>query len=206
MRKTNSLTARAFLFALIVLPLFLTCCSARRDTIILLPDASGKTGTLTVYTEGKEVSLDRSREAVTVWGGLPPCEPLVISEKKVESLVGPALTAHPPPPKQYLLYFDLDSFEINEESMVLFAEILKTINDNPPMHISVDGHSDTVGDHDYNFKLSCKRATMVANLLKEQGVDSAIIHTRCFGKQFPIVNTNDQVREQRNRRTEVTIR
>ena len=185
------------------------CCASApqtRDTIILLPDASGRIGSIIVSSGGQEVQLSKVSQAVTVERGSPPSSPFILSREEVTSLAGPALNVLPPPPRQYLLYFEHDSIELTKESKTLFADIIKTIKNNPPIYISIAGHTDTMGDREYNFELSYKRAKVVSDLLTEQGMDGYIMHITYYGKEIPLIKTGDQVHEPRNRRTEITIR
>jgi outer membrane protein OmpA-like peptidoglycan-associated protein len=72
--------------------------------------------------------------------------------------------------------------------------------------ISVVGHTDTLGDKDYNAHLSMKRAKAVAAILTRNGVDASILDIASHGKNNPLVPTGDQVSEPRNRRVEITVR
>ena len=84
--------------------------------------------------------------------------------------------------------------------------MLKTIRDRVPVDISVVGHTDTVGEKEYNYALSLKRAKAVASILHEKGVDPSILDITSHGKDNPLVPTGDQVSEPRNRRVEITVR
>jgi outer membrane protein OmpA-like peptidoglycan-associated protein len=92
------------------------------------------------------------------------------------------------------------------ESLNQIPAILKRIKERTPVEIGVVGHTDTVGDKDYNYGLSLKRAKAVAALLAEKGVNPAILDITSHGKDNPLVPTGDQVYEPRNRRVEVTVK
>ena len=177
-----------------------------RDTFILLPDEQGKTGAITVSGGGVERTLSEPRQAVTVAPGAPPGEPFIMPEAAVQALFGPALSALPPPPIQFILYFRHDSSELTESSRGELKEILRTIRERYPVDVSVVGHTDTVGDKRYNDQLSLRRARAVASLLVEAGVDPSTLDISSHGKENPLVPTGDQVSEPRNRRVEVTVR
>ena len=201
--------ARIAIYALAALLLFMPCCvSAPQgvDTIVLLPDASGHTGSIVVYSEGKEVRLSKEGEGVTVEKGSAPSEPFLLSSKEASLLTAYSLDMHPPQPKRYILYFEYDSDVLTKESAALSADMIKTIKDNPPTRINLAGHTDTVGNREYNFKLSLRRAKAVADLFTSQGIDSSIIDISYYGKEILLIETNDQVREPKNRRAEITIR
>src|SRR5512134_275554 len=177
-----------------------------RDAFILLPDEQGKTGAITVSGAGVERTLSEPRQAVTVAPGSPPGEPFLMPEGEVRARVGPVLSALPPPPIQFILYFRHDSTELTESSRKEVKEILRTIRERYPVDVSVVGHTDTVGDKQYNYQLSLRRAQAVAALLASAGIDPSTLDIASHGKDNPLIPTGDQVSEPRNRRVEVTVR
>lgn len=177
-----------------------------QDTIVLLPDASGKTGAIVVSGGGQEVRLSETNQAVVVREGSPPGKPFVMEEKELASFAAPALKALPLPPKQFILYFEHNTAVLTGKSRALLANVMKTIKERQPVDISVVGHTDTVGDRGYNLRLSHRRAKAVADLLIEQGVDRSILDVTSHGKENPLIPTGDQIHEPRNRRVEVTVR
>jgi hypothetical protein len=177
-----------------------------RNTFILLSDEHGKTGAITVTAAGVERTLSEPRETVTVASGAPPGETFIMPEGDVRTLVGPALSALPPPPIRFILYFRHDSSELTESSRKEVKEILRTIRERYSVDVSVVGHTDTVGDKQYNDPLSLRRARAVAALLTAAGVDPSTLEIASHGKDNPLVPTGDQVSEPRNRRVEVTVR
>jgi len=196
------------LTACIIVLLLTSACvpSSSRGTFILLPDDNGKTGAILVSDKEGERFLTEPRQAVRVAPGTPPGKPFVMSEKEVLATVGPALEALPKPPVSFLLYFKHDSTELTEESLAMVRDVVRTIRERPPVDISVVGHSDTIGDRPYNYRLSLKRAQAIAALLVAEGVDPSILEITSHGKDNPLVPTGDQVHEPRNRRVEVTVR
>jgi outer membrane protein OmpA-like peptidoglycan-associated protein len=174
--------------------------------VVLLPDDQGKTGAIVVTGAGSERVLSGSGQAVSVSAGSPPGQPFVLSEAEVAALAGPALRALPPPPAQFVFYFNLGAADLTEESRARLRETARTIRERFPVDVSVVGHTDTVGDKRYNYQLSLKRARAVAALLAAEGVDPSIMEITSHGKDNPLVPTGDQVPEPRNRRVEVTVR
>lgn len=177
-----------------------------QDTIVLLPDASGKTGAIVVSGGGQEVLLSETNQAVVVREGSPPGKPFVMGDKELSSFAAPALKALPPPPKQYILYFEHNTAVLTEKSRTQLLNVIRTIKERQPVDISVIGHTDTVGDRGYNYRLSNLRAKAVADLLVAQGVNRSILDVTSHGKENPLIPTGDQVHEPRNRRVEITVR
>jgi outer membrane protein OmpA-like peptidoglycan-associated protein len=155
---------------------------------------------------GVERTLSAPRQALTVAPGKPPGEPYTLQEKQVQELLGPALSALPTPPVRFILYFRHDSTELAEASRKQVAEILRTIRERYPVDVTVAGHTDTVGNRQYNDRLALRRARAVACLLAATGVDRSVLDVTSHGKDNPLVPTGDQVSEPRNRRVEVTVR
>lgn len=60
------------------------------------------------------------------------------------------------------------AFRINNE----YASIEK---------ILVEGHTDPIGDYDYNIRLSERRAQTISSLLNSEGIDSSLITSQGFG-------------------------
>ena len=206
-------TRRIIVFPIAILLLAAACATApkpppppSRDIIVLLPDDKGKTGAIVVSSAGVERRLDRPGETVTVESGSPPGLPTVMPGQEVQAIAGPALAALPKPPEQFILYFYHDSVELTTKSQALLRKVLVTIRDRAPVDISVVGHTDTLGEKQYNYALSLKRANAVASILLGKGVDPSILHITSHGKDNPLVPTGDQVPEPRNRRVEITVR
>src|SRR5690606_37362826 len=71
--------------------------------------------------------------------------------------------------------------------------------------LQVTGHTDSTGSADYNYNLTNRRATSVANDLASQGVDQGRILSQGMGPDQPIAsNATDSGRAQ-NRRVELQI-
>jgi outer membrane protein OmpA-like peptidoglycan-associated protein len=88
----------------------------------------------------------------------------------------------------------------------MLTDILSTIQARQSEHISVVGHSDTLGDKAYNLSLSMRRAAAVKQRLVQEGIDEAHIDITSHGEENPLVKTADNVSNPKNRRVEVVIR
>jgi outer membrane protein OmpA-like peptidoglycan-associated protein len=63
-----------------------------------------------------------------------------------------------------------------------------------------------VGKEAYNTGLSSRRANSIRNTLVSRGVKPNTLFVSFYGKARPLVPTQDEVPEPRNRRVEVIIR
>jgi len=211
--RVHRVIRRAFILPIALLLLAVACATPPkppppppRDIIVLLPDDQGKTGAIVVSSAGVERRLDRPGQTVTVESGSPPGLPTVMSGQEVRAIAGPALAALPKPPARFILYFEHDSVALTPESLAFLKTVVGTILDRVPVDISVVGHTDTLGEKEYNYALSLRRAKAVAAILRGNGVDPSVLDITSHGKDNPLVPTGDQVREPRNRRVEITVR
>ena len=72
-------------------------------------------------------------------------------------------------------------------------------------YIEVVGHTDDVGDNDYNQKLSEQRAQAVAKYLIKSGVDASKIVAMGAGERMPVASNATEEGRADNRRVEVLV-
>ena len=68
----------------------------------------------------------------------------------------------------YGIYFDFDKADIKPESEPALREIAKLLSERSDLKIHVVGHTDNIGDFDYNVDLSRRRAEAVVSALTAQ--------------------------------------
>jgi outer membrane protein OmpA-like peptidoglycan-associated protein len=95
---------------------------------------------------------------------------------------------------------------MTQKSKNLIPEVLKIIKNRKSNEVYVMGHTDLVGTDAYNIQLSSSRANYVRDLLVLSGLKSSSLFVSYYGKARPLVPTNDEVPEPRNRRVEVIVR
>lgn len=67
----------------------------------------------------------------------------------------------------------------------------------------IEGHSDTVGNADFNLQLSQKRADAVKAYLVDQGANAAQLTTQAYGQTKPIAPNTTEAGRKLNRRIEI---
>jgi len=193
----------------------LTGCGAhraKRDLIVLLPDSDGKGGVVTVTTQGGSQILDKPGYAIEIEVedlNKPPIAPQPVEEKEITDIFGPALSMLPDSANRFILiilYFEPDTTKLTHEAKDLLTEILRTIKSRRSNEIYVVGHTDLVGKEAYNTGLSQRRANHVRDLLVSSGIKPNTLFVSFYGKARPLVPTQDEVPEPRNRRVEVIVR
>jgi len=186
---------------------FNSCCTSSGNLFVLLSDPDGKTGKISVSNKGGSRLLTEPRQATEVKkADESPTPPFLVEEKRIKDIFGSALDAQPTSPVHFLLYYKMGSSDLTEESKKMLLEILKTSKTRNSTDISIIGHTDRVGARETNFNLGLKRAALVKEMLVAIGLDAQIIEVASHGEDNPLIKTEDEVPEPRNRRVEVVIR
>lgn len=104
------------------------------------------------------------------------------------------------------IYFEFDSAELAEDSEDGINVILNFLNDNPDVNVILEGHTDDVGNEDYNMALSERRAENVKNALIDRGVSAERIKAKGCGSTQPLLpnKLNDELKFL-NRRVTMTV-
>lgn len=186
------------------LALLLAGC-ATPDRVVLLPDDSGKVGRLNVAARSGDTLLDSAYDTAAVAGG-GAAQRSSSDPQQIRRDFGAVLDALPPAPVSYNLYFANDSDDLTAESRALAPDILAEIARRPAAEVVVIGHTDAVGEDDYNDKLSLQRAVAVRRQLAALGFDATRVAVAGRGKREPLVPAADGVHEPRNRRAEILVR
>ena len=84
-------------------------------------------------------------------------------------------------------------------------EIADVLLKAPTRHISIEGHTDSIGTIDYNYRLSDSRARAVESELERNGIAARSLSTRALGETEPLATNKTEAGRRRNRRVEVVI-
>jgi len=109
------------------------------------------------------------------------------------------------PPTDYNVYFDFDSWTLTAEDLTVITNVINTARAGGQSHITVVGHTDTSGTVDYNQRLSVRRANVVVEALVDMGARRAAIQSSGVGKTDLAVQTPDNTKEAKNRRTVIDL-
>ena len=179
---------------------------ARDETVVLLPGPDGTVGALTVTHEGQQRTLDAPYATARVQQQGRLEDGGRLTAEQVQQRFQPALSAQPPRPVTFVLYFLDDSDEFTATSKLEIPKISAAIAGHPAPEIVVVGHTDRVGSLSYNDALSLRRAERVRHGLARVGIPREQISVAGRGEREPLVATEDEVAEPRNRRVEIIVR
>ncbi len=101
--------------------------------------------------------------------------------------------------------FEEDSARLTLKSLETIHKIAEILKENSTYAIEISGHTDNVGDPEYNLELSKQRALSVKDTLVDQGVDAKKMIANGYGDQRPLVDNNSDEDRKKNRRVEFKI-
>jgi len=178
-----------------------------KSLVVLVPDPDGSVGQIRVSNAAGSVDIDRANQSTVVRDqNKAPGSPAQLDPAEVQNLFGQVLSNQPPSPVHFFLYFKSGSVALLPASANQLPDIVAEIQQRTPTRISVVGHSDTMGDKDYNLDLSTRRALAVKQQLVDQGIADTFIDVSSHGEENPLVKTADNVANAKNRRVEVVVR
>ena len=110
------------------------------------------------------------------------------------------------PEETYILnntQFEFDRYVLLPVSFPELDKLVKILTQNSDWKAELHGHTDDVGNEEYNLELSKNRAQSVGEYLKSKGISPNRLIIQGFGKQQPLVISKDEVARTLNRRVEV---
>ena len=132
-----------------------------------------------------------------------------LAAAKREMVPAPVAAKPPPkkvvPPRDYVLYFGTDSAKFDAIAEAVMKQAVADYKSRKKAKVYVAGHTDTVGNNDYNKILSDKRADAVSIRLVGMGVSGKIIKKARYGETSPAVATGDNKNERKNRRVSIRV-
>lgn len=99
--------------------------------------------------------------------------------------------------------FDTGKSRIKAESYEVIGEISKMLKANTDLKIRIEGHTDNVGDAEFNMKLSKNRAKTVLMSLIDEGIEESRLKSEGFGQTKPTGDNATEEGRAQNRRVEL---
>ena len=101
------------------------------------------------------------------------------------------------------ILFETGKATIQPESMPIVDQIAKMMSTNPTLKVSIEGHTDDVGDAASNKTLSLQRAQAVSGEIASRGIDKSRIVTAGWGEERPCGDNATEEGRAKNRRVEI---
>jgi outer membrane protein OmpA-like peptidoglycan-associated protein len=103
------------------------------------------------------------------------------------------------------IIFSFNQWNLKPGAQKNLAKLAILLNEYPDRSILLEGHTDSVGDEEYNESLSQKRAVAVRDFLVRQGVSPSKLYVRGYGERYPLVTNDTKEGRQQNRRVDMVI-
>ncbi len=103
------------------------------------------------------------------------------------------------------IYFETGSYELDERSSSEINNVIELLLQNPEITIEISGHTDNVGNSEYNYDLSEKRAFAVVAALNQLGIPSTRLRYKGYGDSLPIRPNDNEMNRKSNRRIEFRV-
>jgi peptidoglycan-associated lipoprotein len=84
---------------------------------------------------------------------------------------------------QRSIYFDFDKFEIKPEYVDIVNAHAQYAADHPEAKMTLKGHADHRGSHEYNLALGQKRSVSVKDVMNTSGAGDGQIETVSYGEE-----------------------
>ncbi|MDN3643984.1 OmpA family protein [Lutimonas halocynthiae] len=101
--------------------------------------------------------------------------------------------------------FGFDSADLTAEATKNLDAVAEIFMEFPDTELMIEGHTDSVGDDNYNLKLSKRRADSVVAYLKSKGVAGNRFKVEAFGETRPRFDNKDKEGQAKNRRVEIGV-
>ena len=105
------------------------------------------------------------------------------------------------------VYFDFDSSNLKASSRDKIAQIASVLNHkrSKTRVIEIEGHTDNIGNPDYNLNLSGERADIVLKELAFSNIDEARMSSTGKGETSPVADNSTSEGRQSNRRVDIIV-
>lgn len=103
------------------------------------------------------------------------------------------------------VFFDFNKATIKSVSYPVLDAVAAILKKYKRVNIRIEGHTDDVGDADYNLKLSKRRARAVKKYLMTKGVKRSRLTYKGYGKTNPLEQGKSAEARAKNRRVEFVI-
>ena len=101
------------------------------------------------------------------------------------------------------VYFDTDKWELKPSSYPILNEVVFVLKRNPDLKVEIQGHTDNVGDAQYNRELSRKRARAVMGYFIQEGISPSRLSYEGYGFSNPAASNATAEGRAKNRRVEL---
>ena len=104
------------------------------------------------------------------------------------------------------VHFDFDRYTLRPEATRLLDDAVTSLNQNPTLRVTIEGHTCNIGTAEYNLALGDRRATAVREYLASRGVTADRLQTVSYGEERPKYDNAREETRRLNRRAALVVR
>jgi peptidoglycan-associated lipoprotein len=104
------------------------------------------------------------------------------------------------------VHFDFDRYSLRPEALRTLDEAVRSLQQNPNLRITIDGHTCNIGTAEYNLALGERRADAVRQYLTSRGVSADRLQTVSYGEERPKYDNAREETRRLNRRAALVVR
>jgi OOP family OmpA-OmpF porin len=101
--------------------------------------------------------------------------------------------------------FDFNSAELRPDSGPILDQAVAVLGENSDVLVVVEGHTDNIGNDEYNQALSVQRAEAVFRYLVNRGIAPERLRTEGHGESRPVATNDTEQGRAQNRRVELRV-
>ena len=180
-------------------------CAQPAGRVVLLPQPEGRPSAVSVTSAAGQTELNTPYAAAEI-SRKGEIEPVRSDEAAVRKRYPDLLRLMPPSAQRFTLNFQPGTSDLTPESLAELDTVVAAARARSGGEIVIVGHTDRQGAADANDALSLRRANAIRELLVSKGFRAELIDPVGRGEREPLVPTEDDVPEPRNRRAEVFVR
>ncbi|HEX5738424.1 MAG TPA: OmpA family protein [Hydrogenophaga sp.] len=184
--------------------LWMVAC-APVSRVILLPQSGGEPSAVVVQTPQGEAVLDAPYAVANVARSGRVGTGTTTADE-VRTQYPQLLAIEPREAERFVLEFEPGTSELTQEAQSQLEATIERARTRPGGEIVVIGHTDRQGTVEDNDRLSLERALALRAFFIERGFPPERIEAVGRGEREPLVPTEDELPEPRNRRAEVLVR
>jgi peptidoglycan-associated lipoprotein len=103
------------------------------------------------------------------------------------------------------VHFDFDRFNLRPDALQTLDAAVATLQANADLHVTIEGHCDSIGTIEYNLALGDRRATAARDYLVSRGIAAARLRTVSYGEERPIADNGSAAGRAMNRRAHLVV-
>jgi len=106
---------------------------------------------------------------------------------------------------QMQILFDIDKTEIKAAEAKKLDELAAVFVKYPENIVIIEGHTDSIGENEYNQDLSERRAASIERYLAQKDLRISGLSSTGFGEKYPIASNETKAGRAKNRRVAIKI-